>query len=258
MLPRKILPALACLLVGCGSQVDPELEQIVEQTYKVEPTVNISIRNGDGSISIYGADIDEISVEATKRAYSQGRLDGIGINVSAQPGSLAIETSFPPKPAWGLADRSGVVDYVLIVPMTAKISRLELANGEILVDQMRGAPVHARLGNGRLETRNCFCDLHADVARGLLSVIYDWWEETKFSVDANIADGNASVSVPGEASFHLIADTPRGTVADDFAEQEERNGSEVSKLDKVIGTTAHADIKVHATNGNVQILERNP
>ena len=258
VLLKKILPALACLLAGCGSQDDPTLEQIVEQTYKVEPTVNISVGNGDGSISIYGADTDEVSVEATKRAYSQSRLNGIAVNVSTQPGFIAIETNFPPKPTWGLFDRSGIVDYVLIVPRTAKISRLDLANGEILVEEMRGAPVQARLGSGRFSAHNCFCNLHVAVVRGLLSVIYDWWEETKFSVDANIADGNASVSLPDDASFHLIAEAPGGKIANDFAEREERNGSEVTKIDKMIGAAPSADIKIHATDGNIQILERNP
>ena len=255
----RLLLALACVLVGCGSQDDdPTLEQTIEQTYKVEPGVNITIENGDGSISIYGADTDEVSVQATKRAYSQGRLNGIAVNVSAQPGSITIQTSFPPKPTWGLSDRSGTVDYVLIVPRTAQISRLELANGEILLEEMQGAPVHAQLGSGRLSAHNCFCELHLAVMSGLLSVIYDWWEDTKFSVDANIVDGNASASLPGDACFHLMADAPAGKIDNDFADQEERDGSEVSKIDKVIGATANADIKIHATDGNIQVSEQNP
>ena len=254
----RLLPALACVLVGCGSQDDPALEQAIQETYKVEPAVNITIGNGDGSISIYGADTDEVSVQATKRAYSQDRLNGIAVNVSAQPGSITIQTSFPPKPTWGLSDRSGTVDYVLIVPRTAQISRLELANGEILLEEMQGAPVHAQLGSGRLLAHNCFCELHLAVMSGLLFVIYDWWEDTKFSVDANIVDGNASASLPGDACFHLMADAPAGKIDNDFADQEERDGSEVSKIDKVIGATANADIKIHATDGNIQVSEQNP
>lgn len=254
----RFLLALACLLVGCGSPDDPAIEQIFKQTYKVEPTVNISISNGDGSISIYGGATDEVSVEAIKRAYSQDRLNRIAINVSTQPGSIVIETKFPPKPTWGLSDRSGAVDYFLIVPHRAKISRLEMANGEILIEEMRGAPVQARLGNGRLLARNCFCDLYLAVGTGFLSMIYDWWEGTKFSVDANVAAGNASVSLPDEASFHLMADAPGGKIGNDFADQQERNGGEVSRIDKVIGAAANADIKIHATDGNIQIQERNP
>jgi hypothetical protein len=252
------LLALACLLAGCGSPDDPALEQTFKQTYKVGPTASISIGNGDGSISIYGGPPDEVSVEAIKRAYSEDRLNRIAVNVSAQTGSVVIETNFPPKPIWGLSDRSGTVDYVLIVPQTAKISRLEMTNGEILIEGMRGPPVQARLGSGRLVAHNCFCDLHLAVVTGLISVIYDWWEQTTFAVDANIANGNATIALPDGASFHLMAEAPGGKIGTDFSEQEERDGGEVSRIDKVIGPAANAEIRIHATNGNIEILERTP
>ena len=96
-------------------------------------------------------------MQATKRAYSQSRLDKIDIAVSAQPGSFSIETKFPPRPRWSFSDRSGKrLSYVVMIPQTATIARLELATGELFVEDMRGGPVRAQLGNGVLDVRNCF------------------------------------------------------------------------------------------------------
>ena len=108
---RLILVALSLSLIGCGSPTDHTLEETIEQFYKIDPTASVSIKNGDGSIRIYGADTNEMRLQAIKRAYSAKRLKQIAINVSVQPSSVSIQTNFPPKQTWGLFDRSGTVDY---------------------------------------------------------------------------------------------------------------------------------------------------
>ncbi|PYL67192.1 MAG: hypothetical protein DMF28_09745, partial [Verrucomicrobia bacterium] len=126
------------MLAGCGSAADRALEETFEQTYTIEPTANITVINGDGAVLVYGSNTNEIQVRAVKRAYSRERLKQIAINVSVQPGSISINTKFPPKPKWALFDRSGTVDYTVVVPATANIGGLELNAGEVLLDGIHG------------------------------------------------------------------------------------------------------------------------
>jgi DUF4097 and DUF4098 domain-containing protein YvlB len=246
------------VLTGCGSGIDRTLEQIVEQTYQVEPTANLSIRNTDGSIRIYGAETREIKLEAVKKAYKRDRLDKISVNVSAQPGAVSIDTNYPPKPKWGFFDRSGTVDYTIVVPHSCNISRVELTNGELLVEGMRGKDVHASLVNGRMLEHNCFGDLHSVVANGGLDLAYDWWEYRKFSIDARIINGNARAVIPGDASFHLVAVSANGNIASEFNGKENRRGGLVQKIDVIVGSDSGADLKIHATNGSIKIAEAYP
>src|SRR6202049_962086 len=242
-----ILPAIAVLLAGCGlGGGDQTLEEIVEQTYKIDATATLSLSNIDGSIRIYGIDTTEIKLRAIKKAYSAQRLSKISVNVSVQPGSVSIETEYPPKKTWGLGDRSGTVDYILVVPQTCKISRLDLANGEILIDGMRGEAIHAKLVNGRLYAHNCFSDVHLSVITGGLDVSYDRWELRKFSIDAQIVNGHTHVFIPGDASFHVVAETEDGQIDNAFTEQAQRNGDDVSKIDLVIGTTPVLELRLRA------------
>jgi Putative adhesin len=251
-----ILPAIAVLFAGCGLSVgDRTLEEIVEQTYKVDATATLSLSNTDGSVRIYGTDTTEIKLQAIKKAYSAERLSQILVNVSAQSGSVSIETKYPAKKTWGLADRSGTVDYTLVVPRTCKISKLDLENGEILIDGMRGEAVQANLVNGRLYAHNCFSDAHLSVITGGLDVSYNWWEQRKFSIDAQIVNGHTHLFIPGDASFHVVAETEDGQIDNAFAEQAQRNGDDVSKIDVVIGTTPGAEFRLRAKNGNIQIGE---
>jgi hypothetical protein len=250
------LPAIVVLFAGCGlGGSDRTLEEIVEQTYKIDATATLSLSNTDGSIRIYGTDTTEIKLQAIKKTYSAARLSEISVNVSAQPGSVSIETHYPPKKTWGLGDRSGTVDYTLVVPRTCKISRLDLVNGEILIDGMHGETVHANLVNGRLYAHNCFGNAHLSVITGGLDVSYNWWEQRKFSIDAQIVNGHTHVFIPGDASFHVVAETEDGQIDNAFAEQAQRNGDDVSKIDLVIGETPEAEFRLRAQNGNIQIGE---
>lgn len=234
------------------------IEQTIREAYPVDPAANITIRNGDGSIRILGSDTRELKLEAIKKAYSRERLDKIAIRVSAELASVSIETIFPPKPDWGLSDRSGTVDYTLFVPKTITIGHAESSNGEIVIEDMHGAGVQARLGNGRLSVRNSFCDLNLTIDRGPLTVIYDSWRPHTFSVNATIGHGNAAVFLSGDASFRLVAETGNGKISNDFAQADTRGGDGAKKIDKVIGPGATATIGIHATDGNIQISEQNP
>src|ERR1700730_6004661 len=151
------------------------VEDVVEKTYPIDPGAALSIRNVDGSIRIYGADITELRIQAIKKAYSAERLSKIATNISVQPGAASIDTVFPPRAKWGFSDRSGTVDYIMVIPQFCSISRLELTNGEVLIEGMRGNNVHASLANGRMFGHNCFGDVHLAVGNGGLDVGYHWW-----------------------------------------------------------------------------------
>jgi hypothetical protein len=255
---RLILVAVSLSLIGCGSASDRTLEETIEQFHKIDPTASVSIKNGDGSIRIYGADTNEMRLQAIKRAYSAKRLKQIAIDVSVQPSSVSIQTNFPPKQTSGLFDRSGTVDYTIVLPRTANISRLELANGEASVEEMRGRSVNAHLGRGRLFDHNCFSNVDFAVSRGTLTLAYEWWEPGKFSVQANITNGNVWASLPGDAALHLIAETVHGKIANDIAEQGERRTEPLTKVDMLVNGGGTAGIKMHATEGNIEIVEQNP
>jgi hypothetical protein len=253
------LPILAMCFAGCGEQDDRIVEQIVEQTYKIEPDARVTVRNVDGSIRVYGsAGMHEVKIEAIKKAYGQNRLDKIVINVSAQGNSVSIDTIYPPKPKFGLTDRSGTVDYIIVVPESCTIPRLELTNGELLIEGMRGGKVTASLVNGRLYDHNGFGAHQLFVANGGLDVAYDWWEKGQFSIDARIVNGNARAFIPGDASFHLLASTVDGGISSDFSEQEERNGDTVQKIDQKVGDPSESVVQIRATNGSIRIAESNP
>ena len=197
-------------------------------------------------------------VQAIKRAYTRGRLKQIAVNVSIQPDSISINTKFPPKPKWALFDRSGTVDYTIVVPATANLARLELGAGEVLLDGMRGQKVHARLGSGRMFAHNCFSNVALTLDRGTLMLAYDWWELGKFSIQANIARGNASAFFPADIVCHLVAETGHGKIESDFRDSTERGTKEITKIDTLIEGGGEAAVTIRMKEGNIKIVEASP
>jgi DUF4097 and DUF4098 domain-containing protein YvlB len=248
------------LLSGCRQSSDRTLEEMFDQTYSVSSTATFSITNRDGSIRIYGTDGEtrDVRVEAIKKAYSTDRLKSISVQVSATQDSVSVQTIYPNDSQRGFSDRSGTVDYIIVLPQTTRISKLELGNGEVLVEEMRSDEAHAQLGNGRLFAHNCFGSLDLNLGTGNLAIVYEWWEEQEFAIHAHVQNGNAFAYIPSDAAFHLIAHTVTGKIANDFSEQEDRHPEPVSKIDMLVGDGATTTLQFETQDGNITISEHNP
>jgi DUF4097 and DUF4098 domain-containing protein YvlB len=258
---RLVSASIACcLLLGCRPAVDQTLEEMIDHSYPVEPRATLSVTNRDGSIRVYAADGEtrDVRVEAIKKAYSAERLKAISVQVSAQRNSISIETIYPPDSNAAFSDRSGTVDYVIVVPQSIRISKLELANGEVQLDGIRSEEARAQLGNGRLFAHNCFGNLDLSLKTGNLAIAYEWWEEQEFSIRATIEDGSAFAYIPSDAAFHLIARTATGQIGNDFEEKEQRHAEPVNKIDMLVGGGGKTTFQFETQDGNIKISEHNP
>lgn len=254
-LSRGVTPLVivsGLLSFGCGKSIDRAVEQTVEQTYEVDPEGAFSIRNATGSVRIYGSDNTDMKLRAIKRAWNADQLKTMDVRVSVQAKSVSIETSFPAQKTWRFSHRSGSVDYVIILPRTIKISRLELGNGEILIEGMRG-DVRADLVNGGLAARNCFGNVQLSVANGGLDLFYEKWQQRPFAVDSRIIGGNARVFLPRAASFHLLAETANGNVFNHFSRLEEQDSRRATRINMSIGSEPRPELNIRATNGDIEI-----
>ena len=252
--------AIALLIEGCQPAEDSILEEVSDRHYPVDsasPTISVS--NRDGSISIYGAggNMREIRVETRKKAFTPERLKAISVRVNAQSNSISIETDFPPSRGL-FSDRSGTVDLVIVVPQAAKIPKLELGNGEVLIEEVRSPEARAKLGSGRLFVHNCFGSFDIHVDTGNVGLIYEWWEDHDFSIRSVIDDGNAFAFLPDDAAFHLIANSVTGKVSNDFEEKEQRQAEGTNHADMLVGGADKPKIEIETHDGNIRIAEHNP
>jgi DUF4097 and DUF4098 domain-containing protein YvlB len=248
----------ALLFFGCGPRVETELTEAINQTYQIDPSGSLSIRNANGSIVIRGTEASEVRLQAVKKANGSERLSSVHINVASQPDFVSITTDFLQPKNKALFAASGTVDYVVSVPPTIRLRRVDLDNGKLSIDGMRGEEVQANVVDGQLVIRNCFANIHARIANGTLDLLYDHPDQRQFSVEAQITSGNARIVIPRAGSFHVRAETVTGKITNDFAEAVEVNGHTLRKIDMSFGKEAHSEIKLRVTTGDIRIAESKP
>jgi hypothetical protein len=247
-----VLAAMLLVSASPAFAVEP-LEEFVEQRFEVDADVTVSIQNIDGSVRVYGAEEPVVTVQAIKKAYNAERLRGILVDTKATPRSIAITTSFPPRKG-PLSDRSGTVDYIIVVPQTAKIAQIELVNGEVLLEGLRnGGSGKAHLVNGGIAGHNCFGDLELAVETGRLDIAYDWWETREFAIKAFNTRGNIRAFFPSDVSINLSAVAPEGRIANGFASTKSTPSGVVHSIAEVIGPDAQAVVSLEARRGNIRI-----
>jgi hypothetical protein len=245
--------AIFLLLFGPTASAVELLEESVEQKYDVDPDATLAVQNIDGSIRVYAAEQPVISIQAIKKAYKPERLQGIVVDVKASRGSVAVTTTLPPR-SNALSDRSGTVDYIIVVPQTAKVAQLDLVNGEIFVEGLRnGGTAKAHLVNGWLAGHNCFGNLDLSVDNGRLDVAYDWWENHEFAIKAFNTRGNIRAAFPSDASFNLSATATEGRIANGFDSKKIDSGDVVHSVAEVIGPEAETVVSLEARRGNIRI-----
>src|SRR5438046_2485215 len=176
-----VLSVVGGLFFANASTAGEVLEDVVERRFPLDPSGTFSLRMGDGAVEIYGTDSGEVKIVATKKAFSLERLNAIVIRVDARPDAVNIETTPPPPPRHHFSDRSGTVEYTINIPQTARIARVEMPNGELVIDGMRGPSIAASLRRRQLEIHNCFCDQTIHVIRGPLNVFFDWMHARLFA-----------------------------------------------------------------------------
>jgi DUF4097 and DUF4098 domain-containing protein YvlB len=145
------------------------------------------------------------------------------------------------------------VDYIIVVPQTTRITQLELVNGELLVEGLRGGSATAHLVNGWLCGHNCWADLDFKLETGRIDLAYDWWENHKFSVNASSTRGNVRAILPSDTAVSLNATALEGRIANGFDAKKVSSSDVIHSVATVIGTDGDATISLEAGRGNIRI-----
>jgi hypothetical protein len=249
------LGAFCAIVLASPAALAAVAEETVENTYSVAEKANITVRNADGRIQVYGWEENEIKITAFKRAFTKERLDAIEINVEIADDSALIDTIYPAVPEGSItADRSGTVEYILLVPQYATLAKLELTNGEMVVEGMRGASINAQVGNGKLIVRNSFAPTQVSLTKGIMNIFFGWWEDTGSPFRADLADGNMQVGLPGTAAVLIDAASQTGRVTNEFAKQEGESGGEDGPTSNVqVGYDSGSVLELRTNSGNIKI-----
>jgi len=248
------------VLLGCKPKPKTELpgDEVIEQTYKVDPNATVRVTNVRGAVTIRGTDAPEVRMRAVKSASSVAQLKDITVNVSAEPGDVLIKTAFLPQKKKPLFAGSGAVDYTLSVPRTARIARLDVDDGKVSIEGIQSADIRANVVDGQLAIRNCCGNLKVSVGNGALDLIYGRCEGPYFSADVQVLNGNVRLSIARGAAFRISGETLNGKIINNNGTMIGLNGQPLRKIDLPLGNGRRCDVTLRVTSGDITIVAAEP
>jgi hypothetical protein len=256
---RWAAPAQAVLLTtlffGCSPRVEHAKDEVFEQAYKIDPQGSLSVRNPHGSIAIHGTETDELRLRAVKKANSSEEMKGIDITAIGETNSVSITTKFLPQKNKPLAPGGRTVDYTIAIPPTLGLTRVDLEDGEVLIEGIRGNELRAAVVDGQLAIRSCCGNAQVTVANGGLDLFYERCDRPRFSVNAQITNGNARIFIRRGAPFHIQAETTTGKIINEFPDMVDLNGRALRKVDIFTGKGVSSEVKLRVTTGDIKIAE---
>lgn len=211
--------ALLAVSLGVWAQTREELREEFHRTYPLAASGRVSLENINGTVRIVAWDRNEVKVDAVKRAYTAERLAEAEIRIDANADSIRIKTKYPEdRTEWNDGDRRyrnpASVDYTLTVPRGAQLDRVQLINGPLEIEGVRG-DVDAGSVNGRVTARGLVGRAHLSVVNGPLEATFDRFDEAK-SVELSSVNGPVTLSVPSDANAEIRVSTLHGGISNDF------------------------------------------
>lgn len=239
-------------LVAAAASADMMTEDFL-QTYPLSADGSISLENINGNVVIEAWDRDEVEVSAVKRASSQEALDDLQIEVDTTADRLSIETRFRRRSGSSKQRRGGSVDYTLHVPRSARLSDVDLVNGDLTIRAVDG-DIEASLVNGDVEAVDLSGDVELSTVNGTLSASFAELAEGQ-RVDLSSVNGSLDVQVPQNSSADFEASTVHGKISSELGFEVKKGEYVGSSMSGRLGGGG-ASVELDNVNGAITVRPR--
>jgi DUF4097 and DUF4098 domain-containing protein YvlB len=238
------------------AQKPEQVREEFHQTYPLSPNGRISLENIQGNVHITVWDRNEVKVDAVKTAYAQELLNQAEIDIDSTADYLRIHTQYPDGNLTFTNDEyrrnknPATVEYTLTVPRLARLSSIELVNGNLDIEGVAGS-INASSVNGRVTARNLKGEVKLATVNGNLEATFDKLDESK-PVSVGSVNGNVVLIIPSDSNAILKAGTVHGGIDNDFGLPVRRGDYVGRELYGQLGRGG-ARLKLGNVNGSINI-----
>jgi DUF4097 and DUF4098 domain-containing protein YvlB len=207
------LAALAAAAQPLGAQSDNKVTVPLSDPSR---PVNLRAHLVSGSITVKGADVKEIVVEARARGHeesrSEGRTEGMkripmtstGLNIEAENNNVRVSTDSYQR----------TIDLVITVPTRTSLSLHTVNDGNILVSGVDGE-FDVNDVNGEVDLKNIGGSVVAHALNGHVLVTFNRIDPQKPMAFSSL-NGDIDVTFPADLKANVSLRTDNGDVYSDF------------------------------------------
>lgn len=216
------------------------------KTYPISADGRISLKNINGPVTVIAWDKNEVQVDAVKTGDSEELVDEAKIEVNAGSSMIDIRTHYP-------EDRrnyhAATVDYTLHVPRNGHLDKIELVNGKVSIEGVRGG-VRASSVNGEVDARDVAGEMTLQSVNGRVSADV---HSLSHSVSLGTVNGQVALKLPSDTSAEIDASTIHGNISNEFnIPVNHGHFAPGSELRARLGS-GEARMKLSTVNGGIEI-----
>jgi hypothetical protein len=286
-----IVPLLLSFAFLAGCDVDQwgdsnRYQADFHESHPMKSGDRLYIENLNGSVEVSGWDQQTADISGTKYASTEAILEALKIDVVASGDSIRIRTVRPSGHMGNMGAR-----YVIKVPRTARIERIQSSNGSLRVRDIDsaarletsngsidvtsvGGPVTMHTSNGAIRADGVERGIEGTTSNGSIRVVLGKVEERRpvrlttsnGSVELAVDDlggsdvivhtSNSSITarLPRSIAADVKVSTSNGRLTNEF-ESSFQGRSEKHRLDGTIGGGGPL-LSLSTSNGSVRLLKR--
>jgi len=250
MYKNKIF-ALCALTFAVSAQADVRDE--IVKSFSVGDRTEFRLDNVNGDVDIKAWDKNEIKVTALIIANNQEDRDRIQVEMDENGRGVSVETHYKKSSSWG-RNNSGSVEYTVMVPAHARLSSIDLVNGSLSVEGVRGE-VDLDLVNGSIVAEGLASDCEINSVNGSIDVSYQSIADGLKDISIDTVNGRVELTLPEQVNADVDIETMHGSIRNDFGLSANKNMFSGRNLRGTIGS-GDVNISIESVNGGVRLLKK--
>jgi len=250
MYKSKIVALCAIVM---SMSVHANIEEEIVKSFSVDEKAELRLENINGDVEIKGWDKNEIRVTAIITAKDQEARDRITLEMNGNGRGVRIETEYKKNSSgWG-NNHAGSVDYMVMVPSHAKLPSIDLVNGSMSVEGVKGE-MKIDLVNGSITATGLSSNSEINSVNGKIIASYSSIGDDLNDISIDTVNGRIQLSLPDNISADVDIETMHGSIRNDFGLSANKNMFSGKNLQGTIGS-GDVRISIETINGGVRLLK---
>ncbi|WP_394172571.1 DUF4097 family beta strand repeat-containing protein [Thalassotalea litorea] len=242
--------ALASLITF---QAQADVDKTVEKSFDLSGKGELLVDNVNGNVEINAWDQNQVAVTAIITADDEDDLQNVEVKMHQSGDRISIETDYKERGGWGNSNGSGSVKYVIKVPETMDLKEIDLVNGALTVEGVRGE-LHADMVNGSIEASGLASNVDVEAVNGGIELTFA--DDAKnLDIEVETVNGGIRLYLPADFGARIEASTGNGSIRTDFGLTGEKGKYYGTDLSGKFGD-ASSDVELESVNGSIKVLKK--
>ncbi|QDP00403.1 DUF4097 family beta strand repeat-containing protein [Thalassotalea sp. PS06] len=234
-------------------QAHADADRTEEKTFDLSGKGELLVDNVNGNVEITAWDQNQVMVKAIVTADDEDDLENIEVKMRQSGDRISVETDYKERGGWGGGNSSGSVEYIIQVPANIDLKEIDLVNGALRVEGVRGE-LNADMVNGSIEATELASDVEVDAVNGGIELTFA--DDAKnLDIEVETVNGGIRIYLPENFGANIDASTGNGSIRTEFGLTGEKGKYYGTDLNGKFGDGS-SSLDLESVNGSIRVMKK--